>query len=214
MGASDSSDARSTTVTVSPFIVSQLLTIGQMKRLIEATGPFFSIPNHPFNRLSPGHPVVALSWFQQKEIAGVLGMCLLTEVQWKFMAAGGRYDDSYGGVDPDEIVCWETLKKKRLSLGPKAVRSGPRNAYGIYHSVGNLWVPVEDWYDPQAYEKIRGQTDPCVREQHPRFHFKVFLGGTCWNYLSSARVANRHYDNPDGSYSVVGCRLALPPALP
>ncbi|MFU0505775.1 formylglycine-generating enzyme family protein [Pseudaminobacter sp. NGMCC 1.201702] len=182
------------------------------------------------------HPVVHISHHDAVAYARWRGKDLPTEAEWEFAARGG--------LDRVEFAWGEELTPGGRHMantwqGPfptanhaqdgyvytSPVRAFPRNGYGLYDMIGNVWEWTSDWYAPRHEADLSkacciprnprgggeaGSYDPCQPEiRIPR---KVLKGGShlcAPNYCRRYRPAARHAEAIDTSTSHVGFRCVV-----
>ncbi len=133
------------------------------------------------------------------------GFRLPTEAQWEYAARGGRKSRGYkySGSDNIDEVAWyyDNSDYKTHPVGQKKP-----NELGLYDMSGNVWEWCWDWYDWNYYSHSPGKNPMGPDAGSGR----VLRGGSWGNFAASARVAYRGHDDPGGSWSDGGLRLALP----
>lgn len=128
---------------------------------------------------NPHRPVEGVSWWEAIEFCNQLslktnkqpcyerigeeglniiamtdGYQLPTEAEWEYAARGRQLDNEvdypYSGSYELPEVAW-----KRSNSYDESIPTGLKrpNALGLYDMSGNLWEWVQDWYDPDYYQK-------------------------------------------------------------
>ena len=99
----------------------------------------------------PNQPVVGVNWFDAKVFCEYAGKRLPTESEWE-RAARGPHGLRYP---------WgNTLDPAKANFGNNFDSTLPVNSlpegsspYGLHHMAGNVFEWVQDWYDPNFYQK-------------------------------------------------------------
>ena len=174
------------------------------------------------------HPVVHVSWDDAVAYAKWAGKRLPTEAEWEFAARGGldRKNFSWGEEPPSltkpQANLWtgnfpdrNTAQDGFERTAP--VKSYPPNGYGLYDMAGNVWEWCADWYDRDAYKRLRpgavtvnpagpsASNDPL----RPYTTQRSQRGGSFLcndSYCSRYRPSARHGGTPDTGISHVGFR--------
>jgi len=99
----------------------------------------------------PKQPVVGVNWFDAKAYCEYKGKRLPTEAEWERAARGPngmRYP--WGNeMDPSKA---NYGKNKEGTLPVDSLPEGA-SSYGLHHMAGNVFEWVQDWYDPNFYQK-------------------------------------------------------------
>lgn len=107
-------------------------------------------------------PVVHIAYEDAESYAAWAGKSLPTEAQWEFAARGGLEGATYSWGDEltplgkrmantwEGEFPWQNLKP--CPPGPEAIGSYPRNGFGLYDMIGNVWEWTTDWYQARYYK--------------------------------------------------------------
>ena len=175
------------------------VTQGEWKKLMGT--------NPATHRISDRHPADRISWNDSLDIIEKLNsrkyglrFKLPTEAEWEFAARGrGRPDPFSGGKDV-EVVAWYLTNSADV---PHAVGTKSVNSQGIYDMSGNVREWVEDWYDPEYYQK-----SPAQNPQGPRAGtMRVIRGGSWSGNFHTVRTTSRAWNGPTVRMSGNGIRL-------
>jgi formylglycine-generating enzyme required for sulfatase activity len=121
------------------------------------------------NKGREDHPAVHIAWDDAVAYAKWAGKRLPTEAEYEFAARGGLDRNRYawgnelkpGGKWPANI--WQGRFPSRNTnedgyAGTSPVKAFPPNGYGLYDVGGNVWQWCADWYRPDYFEMLAGQT--------------------------------------------------------
>ena len=127
-------------------------------------------------------------------------MSLPTEAQWEYACRAGT-TGAYAG-DLDEMGWyWDNSGDEIHPVGQKKP-----NAWGLYDMHGNVWEWCKDWYSNSYVSNDKNNP-----VGHSSGSFRVFRGGSWFNYASYCRVASRGYHSPGNRYYNLGFRVVLLP---
>ena len=178
------------------------------------------------------HPVVHVAYQDAAAYATWAGKDLPTEAEWEFAARGGldgaefawgdeftpagRYmANTWQGQFPHENLVEDSYERT------SPVEAFPRNGYGLYDMIGNVWEWTTDWYSSPRRRCDKaccipgnphgGPEDESYDPRQPRIRIprKVVKGGShlcAPNYCRRYRPAARHAQPIDTSMSHVGFR--------
>jgi formylglycine-generating enzyme required for sulfatase activity len=146
------------------------VTNAQYLEYCEATGKnppeFWGMEEYHSGPDFPDYPVVGVSWLDAKAYAKWRGARLPTEAEWEYAARGGRGGKNYSHGD--------TLDPALYQEGEMMpVASFPPNGYGLHDMTRNVLEWVNDWYEPDYYEKSPTDNPPGPE----RGKFRVLRGG-------------------------------------
>lgn len=167
------------------------------------------------------HPAVHLSWNDAQAMSEWAGTRLPTEAEWEKAARGGvdglRYPWGNELAPNGQHYCniWQgkfpqsnTAQDGYLITAP--ARSFEPNGYALWNMVGNVWEWTADRWSPDWHVEASDTTR--INPKGPAKGIpRVIRGGSylcheawCNRYRNAARTFN----NPDGSTSHMGIRLA------
>ena len=182
------------------------------------------------------HPVVHVAYGDAEVFATWAGKALPTEAEWEFAARGGLDGAEFAWGDEwaprgrtmantwQGDFPWQNLMTDKYE-GTSRVDAFPRNGYGLYDMIGNVWEWTTDWYTPRHPDEAakaccipvnpRGgreeeSYDPC--QPALRMPRKVLKGGShlcAPNYCRRYRPAARYPQPIDTSMSHVGFRCIV-----
>ena len=136
---------------------------------------------------------------------------LPTEAEWEFAARGGTKSQGYkySGENSIGTVAWYddnacyNKDENDSGYGTHNVKTKRANELGIYDMSGNVWEWCQDWYGHYNSEAQNNPKGPSSGS------YRVFRGGSWYNYAGSCRVSLRSRNTPGLLLSYLGLRLAL-----
>ncbi len=165
-------------------------------------------------------PVERVSWRDAQEFIQKLNAdlraqgkayeyALPTEAQWEYAARGGLHQDDhtleYAGSDELSEMAWYE-NNNDLTTMPPGLKAP--NALGLYDMSGNVFEWCADWYG--SYESSPAKDPPGPADGS----YRVYRGGSWYDYSEYCRVAFRFSIPPEGRYDPLGLRLSCNPQAP
>jgi formylglycine-generating enzyme required for sulfatase activity len=155
-------------------------------------------------------PVIYVSWEDATAYARWLSeqteqqYRLPTEAEWEYAVRAGSTTAFSFGDDPSRLGEYAWFSSNSGQKTHPVGKMKP-NGWGLYDMLGNVWEWVEDdWHDNYdgAPDDGRAWVD------NPRGADRVIRGGSWANFVREYRSANRGFEWPHRSYSLVGFRLS------
>jgi formylglycine-generating enzyme required for sulfatase activity len=189
------------------------VTVGEFRRFVDATGydagETWRAPG--FAQNDP-HPVVGVSWHDAQAYCRWVGLRLLHEAEWEYVARGAdEHAFPWGADAPDDTRLWWSRTTGRH--GTCAVGEHPKGAspFGVEDLAGNVWEWVEDAYRSDAYSRRRaaGPSAWKVQAESTPTDLRVRRGGG-WGDTQTAvvRATARGAEAPGMRYAGIGFRCA------
>ena len=152
-------------------------------------------------------PVEMVSWIDCQTFISKLNQLtgetfrLPTEAQWEYAARGGNKSKgyTYSGSNVLDDVAWYDDNSDGMT---HPVKTKAPNELGIYDMSGNVWEWCSDWYGDYSSAAQTDPTGPATGS------YRVYRGGSWYDYATDCRVAYRIGDTPTFSYIFLGLRLA------
>lgn len=157
-------------------------------------------------------PVENVSWNDVQHLieklnrTGPTQFRLPSEAEWEFACRSAGQEEPFCGGRAVNNLAWH-----KENSDDHAHPTGKRqeNGLGLYDMSGNVWEWVNDWYDPNYYQRspTRNPKGPVTGRT------KVFRGGS-WRSAAKFLRSTLRYDlAPDRGYHLLGIRLvAIPPS--
>ena len=156
---------------------------------------------------SASRPVEQVSWNSIQGYLSATGMRLPSEAEWEYACRAGTTTAFNNGSSDDATVGTIAWYGSNSGSQTHAVGGKAANALGLYDMAGNVWEWVNDWYNG-SYYSVSPSTNPLGPVSGD---YRVLRGGS-WNLNSNVvRSSSRNYVTPDGTYIVIGFRVARAP---
>ncbi len=176
--------------------------------------------NNPSEFKGENHPVENVSWDDAQLFAKKLSETtgqkyrLPTEAEWEYACRAGTKTVYYFGNDTLKLgeYAW-TGKNSGGKTHPVGLKKP--NDWGLYDMAGNLREWVEDWWDPEYYQRSEYKNPVNHKKylyKNPRTKKEYGLcttrGGN-WRspYVNGSESAHRHANAPEEKYNYTGFRL-------
>ena len=174
------------------------------------------VTNAEYRRLVPDHepgaaddqPAGFITWYAAYTYAAWSGARLPTEAEWEYAARAGcpfAYCTRDGLETTVDVVAWTRRSFRDPVTGEPAPRPVMRlepNPWGLYDVLGNAWEWCEDWYGDYDKDTVTDPSGP------PKGPYRVFRGGSWFDYARGVRAAYRRYYHPGYRNADLGFRLA------
>ena len=178
------------------------------------------------------YPVVHIAYEDAVAFAEWAGKRLPTEAEWEFAAKGGNQKAIFPWGEDVSVLSenantWtgkfpDSNSEEDGFEGIAPVRSYPSNGFGLYDMAGNVWEFTQDWYAPDYYRTLKGETiavnpkGPEFKNDNPANGSKVIKGGSflCHvSYCASFRVSAKMPQAYDSSHEHIGFRTVVTPEM-
>ncbi len=161
---------------------------------------------------APGHPVVAVTWYEADAYCRWKGGSLPTEAQWEHAACGegdpSRPRFAWGEGEEVDAVWYSGGKYGHitgvLTEPAQSIDDALRSPFGLAHVTGNVWEWTADWYRRDGYAE-GPDTDPTGPESGT---WKTMRGGSFMNLPSYSTCTHREPARPERVALTVGFRCA------
>ena len=153
-------------------------------------------------------PVDCVSWYDVQTFLRKLNAAtgklyrLPTEAEWEYAARGGNKSlgYKYAGSNNIRLVAWYGSNSDGTT---HEVGTRFPNELDIYDMSGNVYEWCQDWYGSYS-------SSPQTNPKGPNSgSYRVYRGGSWFNYAFYCRVSNRRNNTPDCRSNDLGFRLAL-----
>ena len=165
-------------------------------------------PAHDYG-VGDNHPVYNVSW---DDIHGDFldrindDYRLPSEAEWEYACRAGTDTRFYWGDDPDnEDIDEYAVYDDNDPNGTADVGTKRPNAWGLYDMSGNVWEWCEDWY----HSDYTNAPSDGTAWLSPGGSFRVFRGGSFFDYVQDCRSAKRYFLIPRPRSRNLGFRLVL-----
>lgn len=182
---------------------------------------------HPYGQNSTiegkdNHPVTQVSWYDAMAYAYWAGKSLPTETEWEYAAKGDRQNTKYyWGNEFSKATSFANFfqgdfpianNKEDNYLKTAAIKSFPKNGYGLYDMAGNVWEWCLDTYYPNAYTILDKRKDGYFKKYFNKNQEKVVRGGSflcAESYCTGYRLSARMSSTPDTGLEHTGFRCVI-----
>ena len=213
--AEDEKPQHQVTITKGFWITRTEVTVSAFVRFTSANGlkmpkPTLTNPKWKFTE----HPVSKVNWAEAEAYCKWAGGSLPSEAQWEYAARGGVDDQIYPWGDEFDPQLANTMgtrgpEKNKFpeTFSVKFFLQNP-NKFDMFDVAGNVREWTLDVYDPKAYERGNGASDPVVSGAGKE---RVARGGSFNGGMKDVRLSGRdHLDPVKEATNQTGFRCALP----
>ncbi len=155
-------------------------------------------------------PVDKVSWNDAQEFIkhlnekeGGSAYRLPSEAEWEYSArAGSTGLYSFGGK-PKDLIEYAWFGNEGYGGGSHEVGQKKPNPWGLFDMHGNVWEWVQDWYEPNYYQKSpeKNPMGPDVGQ------YRVYRGGSWVGKAVNLRSALRYSGLPSSRTNDIGFRV-------